>query len=131
MSTNKGGLGLPHPRCVAIPTLILSMKRCINYSTEGVWVGNTTQAVKLPSSITSLFANYQSSTNNQLQIFNKFAPALADICVHDSLDNRMTHFLHKSSPNTVRIHRRVSETVLNSVLQFETSTLDSNYNLLN
>ena len=33
MSTNKGGLGLPHPRCIAIPTLILSMKRCINYST--------------------------------------------------------------------------------------------------
>jgi len=32
---------------------------------------------------------------------------------------------------SVRIHRRVSETVLNSVLQFETSTLDSNYNLLN
>ena len=27
MSTNKGGLGLPHPRCVVIPTRILSMKR--------------------------------------------------------------------------------------------------------
>ena len=29
MSTNKGGLGLQHPRCTAIPTLVLNMKRCI------------------------------------------------------------------------------------------------------
>jgi hypothetical protein len=116
MSTNKGGLGLPHPRCVAIPTLILSMKRCINYSTEGVWVGNTTKAVQLPASITSLFANYQSSTNIQLQIFNRFAPALADICVHDSLDNRMTHFLHKSSPNTCK--ERIKDEAANRITTF-------------
>jgi len=57
MSTNKGGLGLPHPCCVAIPTLILNMKHCINYSTEGVWVGHTSKAGQLPSSITSLFEN--------------------------------------------------------------------------
>jgi len=116
ISTNKGGLGLPHPRCVAIPYLIMSMKRCINYSTQGVWVGNTTKPVHLPSSITSLFANHQSSTNQQLQIFHKYAPELAAISVHETVENRMTHFLHKSSPNTCK--DRIKNEAANRITTF-------------
>jgi len=78
------------------------MKRCINYSTQGVWVGNTRKPVQFPSSITSLFTNQQSSTNQQLQIFHKYAPELAAISVHETVENRMTHFLHKSSPKTCK-----------------------------
>ena len=92
------------------------MKRCINYSTEGVWVINTSKAGTLPSSITSLFTNHQSSTNKQLQTFNKFTPALASICVYNSLNNRMTHFLHKLSPNTCK--ERIKEEVVNHITIF-------------
>jgi hypothetical protein len=102
MSTNKGGLGLPHPRCVAIPTLVLGLKRCIEYTTQGVWVGNTSAPVPLPSSITSLFENWQSSPQRAFTIFGKFAPDMASICVHESIENNMTHFIHKSPPKSCR-----------------------------
>ena len=61
MSTNKGGIGLQHPRCTAIPSLILSFKRCIEYTSQGVWIGRTEEPVKLPRNITSMYENWQSS----------------------------------------------------------------------
>ena len=70
MSTRKGGLGLQHPRCVAIPAMIFSVKRCLEYTTQGVWVGNTHGTVQLPTSITSLFDNLQSSTQQTFKVFN-------------------------------------------------------------
>eukprot|EP00956_Cyclotella_meneghiniana_P031932 scaffold85671_cov23-Cyclotella_meneghiniana.AAC.1 len=37
MSINQGGLGLPHPMYSAIPTAVITTKRCIQFATEGVW----------------------------------------------------------------------------------------------
>ena len=104
MSTNKGGLGLPHPRCVAISTLILSMKHCINHSTQGVWVGNTTIPVQLspPPSHPSLPTTNPPQTNNLKSSINMHQNLPPSRSTNQSVENKMTHFLHKSSPNTCK-----------------------------
>mgnify|MGYP003326218283 CR=1 FL=1 len=61
MSTNKGGVGLQHPRCTAILTVMLATKRCIEYATQGVWIGATMEPKPLPRSITHLFEDWQVS----------------------------------------------------------------------
>ena len=63
---------------------------------------NTSDPDPLPSSITSLFENWQSSPQRAFTIFSKFAPGMAAICVHESMENNMTHFIHKSSPKSCR-----------------------------
>ena len=87
--------------------MIFSVKRCLEYTTQGVWVGNTHDTVQLPTSITSLFDNWQSSTQQTFKVFNKFVDPIARICVHESVENQMTHFLYKSSPKTCR--ERISD----------------------
>lgn len=56
MPTNQGSLGIQHPRCTAIPSCVLTVKRCIEYTSEGVWVGkiHNHNRVQLPPTITSL-----------------------------------------------------------------------------
>ena len=102
MSTNKGGLGLQHPRCTAIPSLVMSLRRCIEYTTQGVWIGRTEEPVKLPRTITALYENWQSSNHKSFRIFSKYVYDIVNVCVSDSVENGMTHFLYKSSPNTCK-----------------------------
>ena len=82
ISDDKGGLGLQHPRCTAIPTLVLNMKRCIKYSSQGVWVGCTSDPLKLHTAITSLFAKWKTSQNPAFQIFRRYAYDISQTCVH-------------------------------------------------
>ena len=102
MSTNKGGVGLQHPRCTAIPSLILTLKRCIEYTNQGVWIGRTEDPVKLPRNVTILYENWQSSNHKCFRIFSKYIHSIVSVCVSDSVDNDMTHFLYRSSPNTCK-----------------------------
>jgi hypothetical protein len=39
LTTNQGGLGLQHPRANAIPAFMTTMKRCLKYSAQEVWLG--------------------------------------------------------------------------------------------
>ena len=55
MSTKQGGLGLLDPRTSAIPTLLLQLRKGIQYSTDGIWVSKTQPNVPLPPNISSLF----------------------------------------------------------------------------
>ena len=39
LTINQGGLCLQHPRDNVIPAFMTTMKRCLKYSTQGVWLG--------------------------------------------------------------------------------------------
>ena len=103
MSTNKRGLGLQHPRCTAIPTLVLHMKRCIEYSSQGVWMGRTLDPVILPTAVALLFTNWKTLQSPAFLIFLQYAYDIAETCVHDGAsDDKFEFLLHKSSPNSCR-----------------------------
>ena len=102
ISTTKGGIGLQHPRCTAIPALILTLRCCLEYTHQGVWIGRTEEPVPLPRNITSLYENWKSSQHSCFRIFNKYIDQILQVCVSDSMDNSMTHFLYRSSPNTCK-----------------------------
>ena len=69
MSTKSGGLGIQHPRSAAIPTFVFNTRRCIQYASEGVWLGPTESLVTLPSYITDLYDNWATSTSSTFQVF--------------------------------------------------------------
>lgn len=102
MSTNQGGLGIQHPRCTAIPSCIMTTKRCIEYTSKGVWVGKVHDRVQLPPTITSLYQNWKDSASPVFKIFNKYSTSISNVCVHESVDNRFDHFMFHSSPNTCK-----------------------------
>ncbi len=103
MSTNRGGLGLQHPRCTALPMTMLTTKRCIEYATQGVWVGPTADPVPLPKSITQFYESWQSSPAPLFRVFNKYLPHVVKVCVKDP-DSACptTHFIYRSSPKTCK-----------------------------
>jgi len=102
MSSNEGGLGLQNPRCTAIPSCVLTLKRCIDFTQKGVWVGKVNDRVTLPSTITSLFKDWETSTSDIFTIFRTYSPSIINTCVHESIENRTEHFLFESSPNTCK-----------------------------
>ena len=59
LSINQGGLGIQHPRGNAITSYMMSSKRCLQYTHEGVWLGPNKPRPMLPNSITSLYTNWQ------------------------------------------------------------------------
>ena len=89
--------GLQHQRCTAMHSLILSLKRCIEYTSQGVWVRRTEEPVKLPRNITSMYEN--------CHLHTKMLQSLLQVCCRqsrDTIENGMTHFLYRSSPNTCK-----------------------------
>ena len=57
MTVNIGGLGIPDLRTIAIPTFILNMCRCFQFSLDRVWIGHTQNNVSLPQPVTDLYSN--------------------------------------------------------------------------
>ena len=55
MSIKSGGLGLQHPRTCAVTQFMLTMKRCLQYCRDGVWLGFNKPRIPLPHTITCLF----------------------------------------------------------------------------
>ena len=102
MSTSKGGVGLQHPRCTAIPALILTLRRCIEYTQQGVWIGKTEEPVRLPRNVTSFYENWQSSNHKCFRIFSKYINDIVTTCISDNVDNATTHFIYNSSPNACK-----------------------------
>ena len=81
IAVNNGGLGITRPQAIAIPSFILTMRRCLQYSIEGVWIGNTHKNVPLPSTITDLYSNWTTSESKSFQIFNHYRMDIATVCV--------------------------------------------------
>ena len=102
MSTNSGGLGIQHPRCTAIPSCVLTVKRCIEYTSKGVWVGKIHDRVTLPSTITALYKDWETSESPIFHIFRTYSTPIMKVCVHDSVDDREEHFMFHSSVNTCK-----------------------------
>ena len=65
--------------------VILNMKRCIEYSSQRVWVGHTMDLVKLLTAITSHFTDWKTSQNSAFQIFRKYEYGIAETYVHDGV----------------------------------------------
>jgi hypothetical protein len=101
--TRQGGLGIAHPKQTAIPTCILSIKRCLSFCLNGVWVGMNRERQALPHCITSLYKRWDSSPSRTFSIFRHYWRDLADICTSQRLgQDRYNFFLLNSSMNTCR-----------------------------
>ena len=48
MGSTVGRLGLQNPPCTSIPSFILNMKLCLNYTKNGVWTGHNYDPVLSP-----------------------------------------------------------------------------------
>jgi hypothetical protein len=84
MSIKQGGLGLQHPRLNAITSFMLSTKRSLQYSHQGVWLGHNSPQPILPHSISSLYSDWQSSHSRTWQIFRKYLPRYNQICANNA-----------------------------------------------
>lgn len=120
MSPKAGGLGIQHPRSAAIPTFMLNTRRCLQYVTEGVWIGPTDPLITLPTTITNLYTDWRSSSSHTFQIFAKYLDETVDICVSEQVENKVEFFLTKSSINTCRERIRMAAASRTKIiLEFE------------
>ena len=70
---------------------------------EGVWIGHNRKTVRLPSHMTDLYKDWETSNSKTFQIFNKYRMQIANICVHPAVKgDQWEHSLLKSSINTCR-----------------------------
>ena len=99
MASAGGGLGIYHPSSSSIPTLVLSIKRSLQYATDGIWIGNSLPLFKLPYTIISLYQHWEESPAKPFVIFRKYLPSIATTCVGNTVEDQISHFLHKSSIN--------------------------------
>ncbi len=126
-SLSNGGLGLQHPRLSAIASFMLSTKRAIDYSANGIFLPFNPSSITLPPSITSLYSGWDSNTNNSriLTTFNKYIAPIAagviheDSSLHESITpNDITKFIHRTSLPWARelLRHHASELYLNHLL---------------
>ena len=101
-ATQHGGLGIQSPRCTAVPTFVLTIKRCIGYIKSGVWTGQYSDSVPLPKSITSLYDRWDMSPSKTFRIFNLYWRDIASECVSARVPDHFGFFLHRSGLNTCR-----------------------------
>ena len=102
ISTSNGGLGIQNPRSTAIPAFMLTTRRVLQYTTSGVWIGKTLPPVQLPTAITCLYSEWQTSSAKTFQFFRRYISDISEICVNDIDANKVDTFLSSSSINTCR-----------------------------
>jgi len=96
MSTKMGGIGINTPRNKAIPASILATKGTLNTIYNGVYLAPHRKRFILPNAITSLYANRDDNTSTTFQIFNKYAPAIAQICTGDGTPTGLSTFINNT-----------------------------------
>lgn len=72
MSTSQGGLGLQHPRSNAIAAFMMTTKRCLQFSQDGVWLGYNNLRVVLNHPITCLYSNWSTTTLQTMTTFRRY-----------------------------------------------------------
>eukprot|EP00956_Cyclotella_meneghiniana_P037754 scaffold143726_cov74-Cyclotella_meneghiniana.AAC.5 len=100
MSIKAGGLGLQHPRTCAVTHFMITMKRCLQYCRDGVWLGFNKPRVGLPRTITSLFDNWETSPTRTMTTFRHFVGDFAKVCV--GREDGIKEFIYDTSINKCR-----------------------------
>jgi hypothetical protein len=72
-------------------------KRCLQYVHQGVWLGFNKPCPLLPRTITSLYEDWESSTNRTWEIFKKYLKTFNSVSLeHPDTDN---DYIFKASLN--------------------------------
>ncbi len=113
--TTQGGLGIQHPIHCAIPTFILTTKRCVQYASSGIWVGQNRDTYQLPTTFTQLYDDWDTSTAKTFRIFQKYWHDIADCCVSSEVQDKYSFFINHSSMNTCR--ERIKSSVSKRIIK--------------
>jgi hypothetical protein len=98
ISIQQGGLGIQSPRTNAIIAYMTTTKRCLQYVHQGVWLGFNKPRPLLPPTITSLYEDWESSTNRTWEIFRKYLKTFNSVSLeHPDTDN---DYIFKASLNS-------------------------------
>ena len=109
---------LQHPCCTVIPTLVLSMKRCIGYTSQGFCVGHTLDPVKLPTHITSVYSDWKTSLSALFYFFVNMPMILQrPVSMMEPRKVSLISPIHKSAPNTC--HERTEYKTADRVLSVQ------------
>ena len=99
MYTEQGGLGIQHPRLTAISAYSLTIKRNIQYATEGIETSNHTPTIDLPGHLHSLYREWQDSSLLLLVPFQKYYQDFKRVCVSEQVPDQDSFFLLQSPTN--------------------------------
>ena len=131
IGTKMGGIGINTPRNRAIPASILATKGTLNTIYNGVYLSKHRERVMLPDSITSLYKDRENNPSTTFQIFNKYAPAIAQICTGDGSPAGITRFISNTSMNKCheKINTEISLSLQDYLRQENALPPDSRHNL--
>ena len=83
LDTKQGGLGITSPRVKAPSAYVLNIKQSITAAIKGLNIGKKRDLYKLPHSMTSLYADWETSNAASFTIYRKYAPDIARVCGKD------------------------------------------------
>ncbi len=131
INTKMGGIGINTPRNRTIPASILATRGTLNTIYNGVYLSKHRERGMLPDSITSLYKNRENNSSTTFQIFNKYAPAIAQICTGDNSPTGITKFINNTSMNKCheRINNKISLTLQDCLRQENALPPDSRHNV--
>ena len=81
---------------------MLRTRHNLQYTADGVWVGDTHPLVMLPPTITQLYSDWTSSRSKTFTFFRHYLTEISNVCVSNLIEDSVNHFLDKSSLNTCR-----------------------------
>jgi hypothetical protein len=130
ISIREGGLGIKTPRTCAINTYMSNCKRCLQYSTQGVWLGFNKPRPQLPTPIKILYQDWETSNSRTWSIFRKYLPTFNSITVHEP--QNPTDYVFKASLNASRekVIQYSSNQIKNKILYNPEITSDTIRTLL-
>ena len=102
LPTESGGLGLHYSTSTAIPSLMATTKRNLQYCTEGVRMDDTSALVTISPAVARLHITRNTSTSPTFQIFRKYFQDIQDLCVSDKVEKGENVFILKPSSNTCK-----------------------------
>jgi hypothetical protein len=82
ISIQEGGFGIQSPRTNAITSYMTTTKRCLQYAQQGVWLGLNKPRPILPTPITLLYQQWESSQNQSWLIFRKYLNTFNNVTVN-------------------------------------------------
>ena len=100
ISIQEGGLGIKTPRTCAINAYMSNCKRCLQYNTQGVWLGFNKPRPQLPTPIKILYNEWETSNSRTWVIFRKYLHTFNNITVHEPQNS--TDYVFKASLNSAR-----------------------------
>jgi hypothetical protein len=111
LGLSQGGLGLIRPTARAIPDFVLTMAKATNYATQGISFHREAPNILLPTHICALYSQDSNPHSLTLQRFQYALPTIACVAVshHIPTNQRVDHFLSRTSTNSARARLRLHE----------------------